>query len=62
MKKKENEQILKPSHKERCIICGKEVGYDFNAPIQERRFYVEGAGQLCEECYYNLYIKKTVDF
>ena len=41
--------------KELCIRCGKETPYDINTPITVRRYFVEGAGQLCPLCYQKLY-------
>lgn len=41
--------------KEQCIRCGKETEYDINTPITVRRYFVEGAGQLCEACFHILY-------
>lgn len=41
--------------KELCIRCGKPTPYDINTPITVRRYFVEGAGQLCEECFHILY-------
>lgn len=35
---------------EKCVCCGKTTPYTFGIPIQERRFYVRGCGQLCEQC------------
>lgn len=38
--------------KERCVIlsCGKETPYTKNTPINERKYYARGVGQLCEKC------------
>ncbi len=44
---------------EKCILCGKETEYINNTPIEDRQFYIEGAGQLCQNCYYDLYIKQN---
>ena len=41
--------------KELCIRCGKPTPYHPNTPITIRRYYVEGSGQLCEKCFYELY-------
>ena len=38
-----------------CVRCGKPTAYDPSTPITLRRYFVEGAGQLCEECYYHLW-------
>ena len=34
-----------------CILCGKETTVDVNTHIDFRTGYIEGAGQLCVECY-----------
>ena len=37
---------------EKCIICNKKV-------IDEKgKYYITGAGQLCPDCYEELYISK----
>ncbi len=41
--------------KDVCVLCGRETIYDFTTPIDQRTFYVSGAGQLCRECFYKLY-------
>ena len=41
--------------KELCIRCNKLTPYHPNTPITLRRYYVEGSGQLCEQCYITLY-------
>ena len=41
--------------KELCIRCGNPTPYHPNTPITLRRFFVEGSGQLCERCFYELY-------
>lgn len=40
-----------------CIVCGKETEYSKTTPIDLRYYYVEGAGQLCKECYEKIYKK-----
>lgn len=42
---------------ERCVMCDAETKYMSQVPIIQRNYYVEGAGQLCEKCYRNLYVK-----
>jgi hypothetical protein len=37
--------------KDKCILCEKETQYEFDVNIDYRTGYIEGAGQLCTECY-----------
>lgn len=37
--------------KDRCILCGAETAYDETTHIDMRVGYIEGAGQLCINCY-----------
>lgn len=39
---------------EKCVCCKKETIVPVNMNIEYRAFYVEGAGQLCRECYKKL--------
>jgi hypothetical protein len=34
-----------------CVVCGKKTPYLRSTHIDMRFFYVEGSGQLCEDCY-----------
>jgi hypothetical protein len=40
-----------------CSCCGKQTDVPINQHIDLRENYVEGAGQLCGECYNKLYSK-----
>ena len=40
---------------EKCIRCNKSTPYDINYPITQRHYYIDGSGQLCEECWNALY-------
>jgi hypothetical protein len=40
---------------ETCVCCGRRVNIPVNEPIGLRAFYIEGAGQLCCDCYHTLY-------
>jgi len=40
---------------EECVLCGKETEYYRNTPIDKRKHYVEGCGQLCEDCDISIY-------
>lgn len=37
--------------KDKCISCGKETSYNSDTHIDMRYGYIEGAGQLCINCY-----------
>lgn len=45
--------------RELCAVCGKITEYTKDTPISERLSYIEGGGQLCKDCYYELYVKKS---
>ena len=38
-----------------CVSCGCETIYPKRMHIDYRFYYVEGAGQLCKECYEKIY-------
>lgn len=42
---------------ERCCVCHKIVNIPKQTPVWERTAYVEGAGQLCKDCFRELYGK-----
>lgn len=41
--------------KEKCILCDKETEWDIELNTEFRYNYVDGAGQLCGECYDKTY-------
>jgi hypothetical protein len=43
--------------KDKCVSCGEKSIYDREEYIDFRVGYIEGAGQLCLDCYDNIYIK-----
>ena len=43
--------------KELCVTCEKETTYDKEEHIDQSIGYVDGSGQLCLDCYDELYIK-----
>lgn len=47
--------------KEKCVRCGKETKYDTGTPITLRRYFIEGAGKLCEECWAKLWPVTTIE-
>tara|TARA_R100001594_G_C4051539_1_gene265135 strand:+ start:1816 stop:2025 length:210 start_codon:yes stop_codon:yes gene_type:complete len=44
--------------KDTCICCGVESNYDREDHIDFRIGYISGAGQLCLDCYGNIYVTK----
>lgn len=40
---------------ELCIHCGRPTPYDIQTPIATRLYYIDGSGQLCEQCFSKLY-------
>lgn len=39
---------------EECVLCGCDTGILESVPVQDRKYYVHGCGQLCESCYQSL--------
>lgn len=37
--------------KDNCILCGKETQFNKNCDIKDRLYYIDGFGQLCDDCY-----------
>jgi hypothetical protein len=44
--------------KDKCISCKKDTQYDEMTHIDMRCYYIEGAGQLCPDCYNKIYESK----
>ncbi len=40
---------------DKCVVCGAQTPYNTTTPVDERVGYVEGAGQLCETYYKEIY-------
>ena len=38
-----------------CVLCERETPYLIKDHIDQRNYYIEGAGQLCEECFHRIY-------
>ena len=45
--------------KELCVRCNQPTPYDQSTPITLRLYYVEGSGQLCQDCFEYLYPLST---
>lgn len=43
------------SEMERCVLCWRETDIPKDTPVSRRKYYLEGQGQLCAKCYYELY-------
>ena len=46
----EDEELM-----EKCVLWGRMVPVRRDSHIAGRRYYVEGAGQLCARCFYEVY-------
>jgi len=54
--KSENNTAMKSDLRyEECIVCGKMTQVLKEQPIECRSFYIYGCGQLCYECYHEIY-------
>lgn len=45
---------------ETCIMCGKVTPILKKQLIEYRSFYIRGCGQLCFDCYHELFPEKDV--
>lgn len=41
---------MKTDVNERCVVCGKETDIRIDTHVDLRKNYIDGAGQLCDEC------------
>lgn len=48
----ERDQKVEKDEVERCVLCKKDTPYLRSTHIDLRMYYVEGCGQLCEDCWY----------
>ena len=55
-----SEEINIDNNIERCVSCNTETPYSVDTHIDERQHYVEGSGQLCEECWDKIYNRHTL--
>lgn len=40
---------------ESCVLCGRITDMERDWPVSMRKYYIEGAGQLCGSCYFAIY-------
>ncbi len=41
---------------DKCVLCGRDTGIETETPVSHRKNYIIGGGQLCENCYSDLYL------
>ncbi len=41
--------------KDKCVMCGVKTRYDVTTHIDNRKHYIEGAGQMCMPCHQRIY-------
>lgn len=54
MKKTEEDITMRnydSDYKEYCVMCNGITNIDVYEHVERREHYIDGAGQLCEECY-----------
>jgi hypothetical protein len=51
----ESERTLESAPDEFCVTCDTETPYKITDHIDMRQHYVEGAGQLCKDCWDKIY-------
>jgi recombinational DNA repair protein (RecF pathway) len=49
------ENVGKKEEMDNCVNCGEKTNYPKNMNIDYRNYYIEGAGQLCKNCYDKIY-------
>ena len=45
-------------NKDKCVSCNQDTLYNKHDHVDFRMGYIEGAGQLCLNCYDEIYVKK----
>lgn len=48
-------EILAKLEYDNCVVCGDFSGYKKAEHVDNRQFYIEGAGQMCSSCYAEIY-------
>ncbi len=46
---------IKAEEMDLCVYCGRLSEEKKSTPINLRKYYIEGAGQLCKKCYEYIY-------
>ena len=55
-------QIHKEELYEKCISCKELTGTPKTLDIKQRLYYIEGAGQMCRDCWEVLYPQKETTY
>jgi hypothetical protein len=55
-------EVCKGKQRDLCVGCGKVTEYSRNEPITPRRDFIEGAGQLCSDCFTKTYGPETEEY
>jgi len=45
-----NKILKKNDIYEKCVACGKTTNIKITEHVDLRKYYIEGVGQLCDEC------------
>lgn len=53
---------MKEKEHDLCIECGEDTGYDKDTHIAERKYYIQGCGQLCRKCYMQINPESSKNF
>lgn len=56
-KKKQETQMTDHSKMDKCVLCGIDTEVEVSTPIDIRKHYISGAGQLCEVCYAKVHME-----
>ena len=55
-------ELMTEEKNDMCVSCNKKTKYHKNENIHNRMHYIEGAGQLCENCWIDIYDINRVEF
>lgn len=60
MERTAEKKVTVTAKTETCVICGKDTDVPIDLDISQRKAYIVGAGQLCDDCYRKLYVHDRV--
>lgn len=47
---------------DKCVVCGAKTEYLSDTPVCKRKYYIEGAGQMCSNCFKEVYCGESVKY